>query len=82
MGQSEFGLLHLSLQIMRFDVQSPVPGVQPAVPFDITQQIALDTALRAQWARNAAPLLPNPATPRQVSSVDTKGCCAGTVVMF
>jgi hypothetical protein len=52
---------------MRFDVSGPVAGVQPAQPFNLAQQEALDAALRAQWATNVAPLIPNPAPNRDVS---------------
>lgn len=60
---------------MRFDVSGPVAGVQPAQPFNLAQQEALDVALRAQWAINVAPLIPNPAPNRDVSKGLLLGGC-------
>lgn len=61
-------------QIMRFDVSTPAAGIQPAQPFDLTQQAALNAALSASWTANVAPLIPNPAPNREV-----RVCCVRSI---
>jgi hypothetical protein len=60
---------------MRFDVSGPVAGVQPAQPFDLAQQEALDAALRAHWAANVAPVVPSPTLNRDVRNKLFWGSC-------
>lgn len=62
------------MQIMRFDV-TPLPPDQTARPFDLSQQVLLNTAMRADYAATVVPLPPPPPTApiREVSEPAATG---------